>query len=436
MTISIFGLGYVGCVSAACFASWGNDVIGVDVSLAKIGMINSGRSPIIEPGVEQLLKTALAQQTLRATDDVDSSIANSDLSFICVGTPGRANGTLDLSQLKRVSEQIGAALRSKQKRHLVVVRSTVLPGTTEDLIVPVIERQSGKKNSRDFDVIFNPEFLREGTAIEDFEHPPFVLIGSSNNETTKQLAKLYDRVHAQLIVSKIKEAELVKYACNCFHALKITFANELGNVCKQLSIDSRRVSHIFCQDKQLNLSACYLRPGFAFGGSCLPKDLRAFLRQASELDVDTPLLRSILVSNLLQVQKAIELIVETGRHQIGILGLSFKSGTDDLRESPMVALVEALIGKGLQVSIYDREVELARLYGANREYIEHEIPHIAKLLKNSVKSVLDESNVLVVGKRDPEYLTVIDTLRDDCLLIDLVGLFPYVSKPRYTGLCW
>ncbi|HYL97725.1 MAG TPA: nucleotide sugar dehydrogenase, partial [Blastocatellia bacterium] len=399
--------------------------------------INAARSPIIEPGIEELISNAVRCGKLRATVDAAEAIAESELSFICVGTPGKPNGGLDLSQIKRVCQQIGSALESKPRYHLVAFRSTLLPGTTSDILTPILEVYSGKREGLQFGVAVNPEFLREGTAIYDFNNPPFTLVGANSEDAIGPLRKLYQPVRAQFITADIKETEAVKYACNSFHALKITFANEFGNICKSLGVDSHRVTDIFCQDTKLNLSSYYLRPGFAFGGSCLPKDVRALLHRARELDIEAPVLNSVMVSNRLQVERAINLILETGRRQVGVLGLSFKLGTDDLRESPMVTLIEALIGKGLSVSIYDKEVELARLFGANKEYIERQIPHISRLLKRSMEEVVEESEAIVIGKADEEFLGLSKRLNNGRIIIDLVKLLDGVNAgSTYQGLCW
>lgn len=437
MKISIFGLGYVGCVSAACFSTQGAEVVGVDVNAGKVEMINTGRSPIIEPGVQELIAEAVRQKKLSATTDAARAVAETDISFVCVGTPGKSNGSLDIGQVKRVCQQIGSALEAKNKYHIVVLRSTMLPGTTQDTLVPILEVYSGKREGLDFGVAVNPEFLREGTAIYDFNNPPFTLVGSSNQDSIGPLRKLYQKVSAEFITAEIKETEAVKYACNCFHALKITFANEFGNICKQLGVDSHHVVDIFCKDTKLNLSPYYLKPGFAFGGSCLPKDLRAIVHKARELDVDTPMLNSVLVSNRLQVERAIDLILETGRKYVGVLGLSFKLGTDDLRESPMVTLIETLIGKGIHLSIYDKEVELARLFGANKDYIERQIPHISRLMKSSMEEVIDDSEVVVIGKGDEEFLGLSEKLNNGRIIVDLVRLLDGANAGHsYEGICW
>lgn len=437
MKLSVFGLGYVGCVSAACLASRGVQVTGVDINEVKVNAINSGRSPIVEPGIEDLISKAVCDGTLRATTDSIHAVNESDISFVCVGTPGKSNGSLDLTHVKRVCQQIGLALESAKRFHIVALRSTLLPGTTQELLVPQLEVYSGKREGLDFGVAVNPEFLREGTAIYDFDHPPFTLVGAANEDTIGPLQKLYGGVKAPFIAGDLKEIEAVKYACNSFHALKVTFANEFGNILKRLGLDSHRVMEIFCKDNKLNLSPYYLKPGFAFGGSCLPKDLRALTFKAREMDVDVPVLNAIMTSNRLQVERAIDLVLDTGRRSVGVLGLSFKPGTDDLRESPMIALIEALIGKGLSLSIYDREVELSRIFGANKDYLERVIPHISKLLKPSMDSVIQDSEVIVIGKQQEEFLSLSDNLNNGRIIIDLVRLFDRAGgKKSYEGICW
>jgi GDP-mannose 6-dehydrogenase len=437
MKLSVFGLGYVGCVSAACFAREGHDVIGVDVSPLKVEIINGGKSPIVESGIGELIGEMVTGGRLRATTDSLEAIRESEISLVCVGTPSNPNGSLDLTYIKRVCKEIGAALEGKRARHTVVLRSTMLPGTIEGIVVPTLEVCSGKKAGRDFGVCVNPEFLREGTSLKDFYSPPFTLIGADDEETALVVRRLYSGVDAPSLVTGIKAAEMVKYACNCFHAVKVSFANEIGNVCKELGIDSHEVMNVFCHDTKLNLSPYYLKPGFAFGGSCLPKDLRAITYKAKELDVETPLLSSVLQSNRRQVERAIEMILLTGRKRIGVLGFSFKAGTDDLRESPMVALIETLIGKGMQLAIYDRDVQLARLFGANKEYIEREIPHVSQLMRPNVEEVLEHAEVLIIGNKAEEFRDVAAKLRPDQTLIDLVRLFDNrATGGAYQGICW
>ena len=437
MKLSIFGLGYVGCVSAACFGAAGHEVVGVDVNQTKIDGINDGLSPIVEPGIEQLIRDAVNAKRLRATNDPADAVLRSDISMICVGTPSNHNGSLDVSQVKRACQQIGDALASKAEYHIVVVRSTMLPGTVDEILTPILEERSGKHAGRDFGVVVNPEFLREGSSIHDFHNPPFTIIGANDEDAAEPVRRLYEDTDAPIIRLGIKEAEMVKYASNCFHALKITFANEMGNICKALGVDSHRVMAAFCEDTKLNLSPCYLKPGFAFGGSCLPKDLRAITYKAKEVDVPTPLLSSILPSNRQQVDRAVDMVLQTRRKRIGMLGVSFKTGTDDLRESPLVTLIEALIGKGLTLSIYDREVELARLFGANKQYIEQEIPHISSLMKPDLDEVIESSEVVIIGKHQEEFRRLSDKLGNGRVIIDLVRLLDVSSDQKnYQGVCW
>ena|SRR2546422_1508804 len=436
MRISVFGLGYVGCVSAACFAKDGHEVLGVDVNPTKVDIVNRGESPIVEAGMGELIKEMVGSQRLRATTDTQHAIDNSDLSIVCVGTPSNANGSLDLSYVVRVCQELGAALKHKSGRHIIVIRSTMLPGTIEGAVVPALNEYSGKVAGDGFGVCINPEFLREGTSLKDFYAPPFTLIGADDEQTANVVRSLYVKIDAPVFVTPVKTGEMVKYVCNCFHALKISFANEVGNICKGLGIDSHDVMDIFCQDAKLNLSSYYLRPGFAFGGSCLPKDLRAINYKAKQLDVEVPLLSSILESNRLQVERAIEMVLSTGKKRIGVLGFSFKAGTDDLRESPMVALIETLIGKGLQLAIYDRDVSLARLVGANKEFIESGIPHISQLMRSGIEEVLEDSEVIVIGNKAEEFRQIETRLRGDQQVIDLVRMFAKPSDNSYQGICW
>jgi len=436
MKLSVFGLGYVGCVSAACFAKEGHDVIGVDVNPTKVEIVNQGECPIVESGMSELIKEMANSQRLRATTSTQEAIDNSDVSLVCVGTPSNANGSLDLSYVERVCQEIGSALRSKADRHTLVIRSTMLPGTIESVVVPALEAYSERRAGRDFGVCINPEFLREGTSLKDFYAPPFTLIGADDEQTANVVRQLYATVNAQVLVTPVKTAEMVKYVCNCFHALKISFANEVGNICKSLGIDSHEVMEVFCQDTKLNLSAYYLKPGFAFGGSCLPKDLRAINYKAKQLDVEVPLLSSLLQSNRLQVERAVEMVLRTGKKRIGVLGFSFKAGTDDLRESPMVSLIETLIGKGFQLAVYDRDVSLARLFGANKEFIERGIPHISQLMRSSLDEVLETSDLLIVGNKAEEFREIESKLRADQIVIDLVRLFEKTSDDAYQGICW
>jgi GDP-mannose 6-dehydrogenase len=436
--VSVFGLGYVGTVSAASFAADGHEVIGVDVNPDKVQAINEGRSPIVEPGLDALLQKGRDERHLRATTDTGEAVDGTDLSLICVGTPSRKNGSLDLSYLQRVCEQIGEAMRATDRYHVVVVRSTVLPGTTHDVVIPALEHHSDKKYGEGFGVAVNPEFLREGTAIKDFRHPPLTLVGHNHALDAVPTKALYDGIDAPLFSTSIRVAEMIKYTSNAWHAVKVVFANEIGNLAKRLGVDSHEVMDIFCQDQKLNLSSYYLKPGFAFGGSCLPKDIRALQYRAREVDLEMPLINSVLGSNRLQVEHALDRIVDTGRKKIGLLGFSFKAGTDDLRESPLVILAEALLGKGYELRIYDRNVSLARLVGANKQYIEEQIPHLSRHLCTSIDDVIDGSEVIVVGNGAPEFSDAVTRCRADQVIIDLVRLPVDFSRIRakYDGICW
>ena len=436
MKISIFGIGYVGCVSAACFAHAGHDVIGVDVNPTKVDIINSGKSPIVEPQMNELIHDVVKSGKLRATTDSLEAVQASDISLVCVGTPSKPNGSLDLGHVGRVCEEIGAALATKDTHHTVVIRSTMLPGSIESVAQPALEKTSRRKAGKDFGVCVNPEFLREGTSVKDFYAPPFTLIGADDEQTANTVRELYTNIDAPVFNTTIKTAEMVKYVCNCFHALKVSFANEIGNICKALELDSHEVMKVFCADTKLNLSPYYLKPGFAFGGSCLPKDLRAVSYKAKELDVEVPVLSAITATNKLQVEKALDMVLSTGNKQVGVLGFSFKAGTDDLRESPMVTLIETLIGKGLELVIYDRDVSLARLFGSNKAYIEEEIPHIAKLMRGSIDEVLESANTIVIGNRSEEFRQIESRLRPGQTVIDLVRLFDRTSGDGYQGICW
>ncbi len=435
-SVSVFGLGYVGCVSAACFAGEGNTVIGVDVSQAKVDQINAGRSTIIEEGIAELVANGVTSGRLRATTSVRDAVTHTDLSLICVGTPSRPNGSIDLAHVVRVSEQIGAALRSKGRWHTVVIRSTVMPGTIDTHVIPAIEAASGLSHGQHFAVCSNPEFLREGTSIRDFREPPFTLIGAISLEHASPLQALYANIKAPCHVVALRVAESVKYACNCFHGLKIGFANEIGNLCKALGIDSHEVMRLFCEDKKLNISAAYLKPGFAFGGSCLPKDLRAIVHRGRTEDVPMPILEAVLQSNRNQIDRAFHMVLATGSRRIGVLGLAFKAGTDDLRESPMVALIEMLIGKGCQVVIHDRDVSRANIFGANREYVEREIPHLWSLMRTTVQEVIEACDTLVIGNASKVYCELGDELNGR-MVIDLARAIPSrQSTQHYQGICW
>lgn len=436
MQISIFGMGYVGAVCAACMAESGHTVIGIDVSPIKVDLINRGKTPIVEPGLEALLRRQVAAGRVRATSDVKGSVESSDILMICVGTPSQKNGGLDLHYVEEVAKQIGEAMKTSKRRHTVVVRSTVLPGTTMGLVVPALEQASGKKAGVDFGVAMNPEFLRESTAIKDYYDPPMTVIGEMNPESGEPLAQIYSGLAAPMTRVPIETAEMVKYACNAWHATKITFANEIGTFAKAHGVDGRDVMQIVCLDRKLNLSSYYMRPGFAFGGSCLPKDLRAMIHGATQKDVDVPMLRSILTSNKAQIDKAVEIVQSLGKRKIGMLGLSFKADTDDLRESPLVELAETLIGKGYELSIYDKNVDYARVHGANREYINSKIPHVSSLLKSDLNDVVTASDIMIVGNKDRQFEQVLHNLPENKIAVDLVGFMQSTSNGTAQGIGW
>jgi GDP-mannose 6-dehydrogenase len=437
MKISVFGLGYVGAVSAGCFAQDYHDVIGVDPYQPKVDLINRGQTPVIEKDIGEIIAAAVENKTLRATTDVREALSNSAISLICVGTPSQLNGSLDLKYIKNVCQQIGAALKDKEAFHLVVVRSTMLPGSMANVVIPTLETASGKKAGKDFGICNNPEFLREGTAVYDFRHPPKTVIGEIDARSGDVLASLYERLDAPLIRTNVETAEMVKYSDNVWHALKVSFANEIGNICKAAAIDGHKVMEIFCQDTKLNLSPYYLKPGFAFGGSCLPKDVRALTYKARSLDIEVPVLNAIMSSNQYQIEKGLKMIIDKGHKKVGFLGFSFKAGTDDLRESPLVEVIERLLGKGYDVRLYDRNVNVARLVGVNRDYILSHIPHISKLMMESIEAVLAHAQTVVIGNGDKAFNAVPDLLHADQVLVDLMGIGPSRSEEgRYDGICW
>lgn len=437
MRISIMGMGYVGAVSAGCLAADGHTVIGVDPNVTKVDLINRGVSPIVEKGIDEIIRTQVARGGLRATTQVAEAVHETDLSLICVGTPSQLNGSLDLRFVRTVCEQIGAALKEKDAYHVVVARSTMLPGSMRDIVMPTLEQYSGKAIGRGFGVCNNPEFLREGTAVHDYLHPPKTVIGEVDTDSGDILAGLYQGLDAPLIRTDIETAEMVKYTDNVWHALKVAFANEIGNICKGIGIDSHRVMEIFCQDLKLNLSPYYLKPGFAFGGSCLPKDVRALTYKARALDVGVPILDAILESNDRQIERGLKMVTDKGNRKIGVLGFSFKAGTDDLRESPMVELIERLIGKGYDLRLYDRNVNIAALTGANRDYILNHIPHISRLMVGSADEVMEHAETIVIGNGASEFKDVIAHRRPHQVIVDLVRIVDARSEAgRYDGICW
>lgn len=437
MKISIFGLGYVGTVCAACLAERGHEVIGCDVSEAKVDLINAGQSPIIEKDIGELVAAKVASGSLRATVSTEEAIMNSDLSLLCVGTPSRANGSLDLSAVEAVARQIGAVLASKDSYHSVVIRSTVLPGTLADIVVPALEQASGKKLGVAFGVASNPEFMREGSAVADFNNPAKTVIGTDDDVTRARLLELYAGLPGQTILTEPRLAELVKYTDNTWHALKVAFGNEIGNVCKAAGVDSHELMKVFFADTKLNISNAYLLPGFAFGGSCLPKDVRAINAYAVQHDVEAPLLRSLMPSNRQQIERALQWVLGYGKRNVGFLGFSFKAGTDDLRESPYLELIERLLGKGCDIRIFDQNVSLAKLVGANKVYLMNAIPHVTQLMVPSVDDVVKHADVLVATSRSPEYEAVVEKMRPGQVLLDMARL-PNTDRiaGTYDGINW
>lgn len=438
MKISIFGLGYVGAVSMVCLGRDGHEVVGVDLDPLKLELIRSGRSPIVEEGIQELTAQVVASGRVSVTDDVADAVRATDLSFICVGTPSSPNGSQDLSAVRRVSEQIGAALKDKAGYHTVIMRSTIQPGSMASVVQAGLESTSGKKANVDFGFGFQPEFLREGTSIKDYDNPPYTVIGTEDGRAANVLREVFGHLNCEFIVTSVGVAELLKYACNAFHAVKITFANEIGRLARTVDVDGRSVMELVSRDTRLNISPAYMKPGFAFGGSCLPKDLRALTYVGKQNDVTTPMLGNVMGSNRAHIDHALDLVARSGKRKIGMLGLSFKAGTDDLRESPLVTVAERLIGKGYDLSIYDPEVNLSRLLGANKRYIEQSIPHIGNLMRSDCESVINHADVLIVGLVGRELLPLIVQLcRPEQVVVDLVGLpRADMSDVDYHGICW
>jgi GDP-mannose 6-dehydrogenase len=440
--IAIFGLGYVGVVSAACLARDGHEVLGVDPNSVKTDLVNQAKSPIVEPGLDALMQSTVAAGRLKASADHAAAVRYCDLMLICVGTPGATNGSLDLRYVRRICEQIGETLAGVDEFKIVAIRSTLLPGSMQSVVIPTLEKSSGKRVGQQFGVCINPEFLREGTAIYDYDHPPKTVIGANDERTAAPVREIYAKLEAPMIVTDLRTAEMVKYVDNSWHALKVTFANEMGRLAKAMSVDSRSLMRLFCMDTKLNISPTYLRPGFAFGGSCLPKDVRALTYQGKLLDVETPVLSSILASNQVQVERALTLIRASGQRRVGLLGLSFKEGTDDLRESPIVTLAEQLIGKGFELLIYDRNVKLASLVGANRDYILNHIPHIGRLLVDDPQQLFAGCDIVVIATAEKEFGGLIARHGSGKVIIDLIGTGDF-SNPAtlnalksYDGIAW
>ena len=430
-------MGYVGAVAAACLAEEGHTIIGVDPNLVKVDLINRGAVPIIETGLEQLLADAVEAGRLTASTDAQHAVHSTDMSFICVGTPSQINGSLDLTYVRRVCEDIGRAIATKPGFHVVVARSTMLPGSMRDVVIPTLEEASAKRAGVDFGVCNNPEFLRESTAICDYRNPPKTVIGEIDERSGQHLVDIYSHLDAPLIRTGIETAEMVKYTDNVWHALKVSFANEIGNICKAINIDGHEVMDIFCQDTKLNLSPYYMKPGFAFGGSCLPKDVRALNYKARSLDLELPIIGNIIVTNQKQVAHGFDLVTRHGKRKIAVLGFSFKAGTDDLRESPIVELIERLIGKGYDVRLYDKSVSLARLTGANRDYILNAIPHISKLMVDDIGQAIDHGEVIVIGNSGAEFKDILERAPTEKVIVDLVRISKQQSiEGRYDGICW
>jgi len=436
-TISIFGLGYVGTVTAACLAKNGNRVIGVDKDESKVNLIGLGQSPIVEPKINDLLNDAINAEILTSTSNVSEAIMNSDISIIAVGTPSRKNGSIDLKYVENVCKEIAGILKNKKKYHTVILRSTVLPETCEKILIPIIEKISNKKQEKDFGFIFNPEFLREGSAVDDFYFPPKTVIGCSSSKDAQLMKNLYNFTKAPLFITSYKVAEMVKYADNAFHATKVIFGNEIGALAKTIDVDSHEVMNIFCSDTKLNISSYYLKPGFAFGGSCLPKDLRALMNMARHKNISTPLISSLIPSNEEHIDRAFEMIINYNKKKIGFLGFAFKANTDDLRESPILNLMERLIGKGYDVRCYDDSVQLAKLVGSNKLQLKNKLPHISKLMVNSQDELVDESELIIIGNSNKEYLKSITKLNNDQVVVDLVRISEQINyEINYNGICW
>jgi GDP-mannose 6-dehydrogenase len=438
MKISIFGLGYVGAVSLACLARDGHQVIGVDIDKSKLELIADGRTPVVEEGMVELMRKVAASGNITVTPDTQAAVLGSEISLVCVGTPSAANGSQDQGAILRLAAQLGQALAKKSEPHVVVFRSTVVPGTVEDVLRPIVERESGKKDGVDFHLCFQPEFLREGSSIRDYDKPPFTIIGANHEAAADMLKDLFGHLPCKFLRTSVRAAEMMKYSCNNFHALKITFANETARLCSALGVDAFEVMDLVCQDTQLNISKAYLKPGFAFGGSCLPKDLRATSYLAKQRDVELPMLSAILASNKAHLELAFDKVVAAGKRKVGFVGLSFKTGTDDLRESPLVALAEKLIGKGYELGVFDPEVHLARLLGANKTFIEQHLPHIGQMLHAELDTVVERSEVLVLGSNSPEVMEAMAKLvRADQVVVDLVNRPKGLAfAGRVEGLCW
>jgi GDP-mannose 6-dehydrogenase len=437
MKVSVFGLGYVGVVTAACIAELGHDVIGVDVDEFKVDAVNKGTSPIVEELIGDLIEEMVDKERVHATTDTQTAVRDTEVSFVCVGTPSNAGGGVDLSYIQRVAEQIAAAIRSKTTYHLVVVRSTIPPGTMDDVVKPMLHRGVGTEPGTSYGLCFHPEFLREGSSVRDFRNPPKIVIGSTDERAAATLASIYSGFSAPLVHCSMRAAEMIKYADNSFHALKVVFANEIGSLCKRLGIDSHEVMRVFCLDTRLNISPAYLMPGFAYGGSCLPKDLRAVMSLARNHNLDLPLLSSIQTSNENHVLRVINMVIDSGVRSVCLLGLSFKPGTDDLRESPLVELLERLLGKGFDIRVFDENVIISRLRGGNRAFIEQRLPHIAQLLVTDAQEAIESAQAVIIGTNDPAFVAAIESTGEPKVIFDLVRLFKNPpARHSYHGVCW
>ncbi len=437
MKISVFGMGYVGCVLAAGLASLGNNVTGVDVNSEKVEIIKKGCSPVIEKELDSYIKRFVGEKRIGATTNAKEAVLNSEVSFICVGTPSKEDGSLDLEHTKKVCEDIGKALKSKNSFHVIVFKSTMFPGSVENLLIPIIEKHSGKKAANEFGICHNPEFLREGSAIDDFFNPPATVIGCFDEKSGKIVEDLFKDIKAPVVKTTIKIAEMIKYVNNSFHGLKVAFANEIGSICKKNKIDSHELMRIFCMDKKLNISTSYLKPGVPFGGSCLTKDLSALVSEAKKEGLNVPLLDAVKKSNENHISVCADMISSTNKKRIGILGLSFKEGTDDLRSSVMIAIIKKLKDKGLSIRIYDKNVLSSQKFGANKRIIEEEFPWLAGLFCPTIEETVKNSEVIVIKNRDEEFKKIADLIKEEQTVIDLVRIFkPGDTKGRYEGISW
>lgn len=437
MRVSVFGLGHVGATTAACLAREGHQVVGVDISRERIELFNSGKSPLLEEKLGEIIEDAVAKGNLSATLDTKAALADTDLSFICVGTPSGAEGDLDLTYVLRVTEKIGQLLKLKSSLHTLIYRSTLLPGTTEERLIPLLEESSGKKIYLDFDVCYNPSFMREGSCVADFYDPPFTVVGQQSEQAARVLEEVYAFLHMPFELTSIKSAELLKFACNSFHAVKANFANEIGAIAKRLGLDGHELMRLFRLDEKLNLSETYLEPGLPLGGPTLPKDVRGLLHLASKLDCPTPLLDALQASRQAQIEQGIKLVTSLGAKKIGILGLAFKNGTDDLRESPQIVLAERLLADGYELLLYDKYVNPSKILGANKEYAEAKLPILDRLFASSVEDVIHNSEVIVIGHREEDYVAAVRKVKDR-QLVDFARAVhdPSQMGDNYHGIYW